>query len=309
MATVSEELQTSAARRTRGTTWRKDIKGWLFILPALLLEGIFFGYPLVQAIWMSLHNWPVLGNPTFIGAQNYTNILTDNHFWNALGFTILYTLTVTPPIFIAAFGLALLVNQPLRGIVFFRSIFFLPVVISMVSASLIWLWIYHDLYGLFNYILLNLGLIEKPVVWMGQLQTSLPAINNMITWKTAGFTMVILLAAMQSIPDELYESAALDGASAWRRVRHITLPLLRPSFALALVISVAGSILAFDQFSIMTRGGPANATRTIMMYVYDTSFQYFRLGSGAAMAIVLMLLLITLSVFQLRILQRQSVEL
>jgi multiple sugar transport system permease protein len=282
------------------------LKGYVFIAPALVLMGVFFGYPLVRAFEMSFHRWPVLGERRFTGFENYTNLLTDADFLGSLGFTVAYTLWATPAIFLAAFVLAILVNQGLAGTTVFRSVYFLPVVMSFVAASLIWLWIYHDLFGLLNFVLLQLGIIQDPVIWMGEVRTSLPAIIVMIVWKTAGFSMMILLAGMQSIPDELYESAALDGASAGQRVMHVMLPLLRPSFALALIISIAGSFLAFDHFLIMTRGGPSNATRTIMMYVYDTSFLYFRLGSGAAMAIVLMFVLIGLSVLQLRFLRSET---
>lgn len=282
------------------------LKGYAFVAPALVLMGVFFGYPLVRAFEMSFHHWPVLGQRRFIGLENYTNLLTDADFLSSLGFTVVYTLWATPAIFLASFALAILVNQGLAGTTFFRSVYFLPVVMSFVAASLIWLWIYHDLFGLLNYVLLQLGIIREPVIWMGEVRTSLPAIIAMIVWKTAGFSMMILLAGMQSIPDELYESAALDGASARQRVLHVMLPLLRPSFALALIISIAGSFLAFDHFLIMTRGGPSSATRTIMMYVYDTSFLYFRLGSGAAMAIVLMFVLIGLSVLQLRFLRSET---
>lgn len=268
--------------------------------------SIFFFYPLLRAFQMSFYRWPVLGARTFIGLENYANLLTDRNFINALRFTTTYTLWVTPAIFIVSFGLAVLVNQRIWGVTFFRSVYFLPVVMSFVAASLIWLWIYHDLFGLLNYVLLELNIISQPIVWMGEVQTSLPAIIAMIVWKTAGFTMVILLAGMQSIPHVLYEFASLDGASSWQRIVYIMLPLLRPSFALALIVSVAGSFLAFDHFMIMTGGGPANATRTVMMYVYDTSFLYFRLGSGAAMAIVLMVILVALSILQLMVLRSDT---
>jgi multiple sugar transport system permease protein len=297
-------LNTARRRTLRARLGR--LEGYVFIAPALLLMGVFFGYPLLRAFQMSFYRWPVLGEKEYLGLQNYTNLMGDSQFISSLTFTVTYTLWVTPAIFLVAFVLALLVNQRLHGTTLFRSVYFLPVVMSLVAASLIWLWIYHDLFGLMNYVLLELGIIRNPIVWMGEVQTSLPAIVVMIVWKTAGFSMMILLAGMQSIPDELYESAALDGATAFQRVVHVMMPLLKPSFALALIISIAGSFLAFDQFLIMTRGGPSNATRTIMMYVYDTSFLYFRLGSGAAMAIVLMLVLIVLSVVQLRFLRSET---
>lgn len=298
------------SRRRPPPAWRRrlanDVKGYLFVLPALLLIGVFFGYPLVRAMQMSFYEWPVLGSRTFVGLQNYVGLLNDGTFLQSMRFTLLYTVLVTPAIFLVAFLLAVLVDRPIPGIWLFRGIYFLPVVMSFVAASLIWLWIYHDLFGLLNYILLETGIIAEPVVWMGEVTTSLPAIIVMIVWKTAGFSMMILLAGMQSIPRELYESASLDGATATQRVRYVMLPLLKPSFALALIVSLAGSFLAFDHFVIMTRGGPANATKTLMMHIYDTSFLYFRLGAGSAMAVVLLLILLAVSVVQIQLLRSET---
>ncbi|MDZ7802332.1 MAG: sugar ABC transporter permease [Trueperaceae bacterium] len=298
------------SRRRLIPKWRRrianELNGYLFVLPALLLIGVFFGYPLLRAFQMSFYDWPVLGSKTFIGFQNYVGLLNDGTFIQSMRFTLLYTVLVTPAIFLVAFLLAVLVDRPIPGISLFRGIYFLPVVMSFVAASLIWLWIYHDLFGLLNYVLLEAGIIAEPVVWMGEITTSLPAIIVMIVWKTAGFSMMILLAGMQSIPRELYESASLDGASATQRVRHVMLPLLKPSFALALIVSMAGSFLAFDHFVIMTRGGPANATKTVMMHIYDTSFLHFRLGAGSAMAVVLLLILLAVSVVQIRLLRSET---
>jgi multiple sugar transport system permease protein len=274
-----------------------------FILPAVLLNVVFYVYPLVESFVMSFYDWPVLGQKTFLGLKNYINLLSDSAYWNAMWFTAKYTLLVTPGLFIVAFVLAMLINNRLPGTTFFRSIFFLPVVISMVSCSLIWLWIYNDLYGILNYYLLEWGLIEKPILWMGQASTSLPAISFMIIWKMAGFTMIILLAGLQSIPTEVYEAAYTDGASRWQVIRHITIPLLKPSIGLALIISVIGSVLAFEQFLIMTQGGPSNSTTTVVHLIYNTSFKYFHLGYGSAMTFVLLIILVLLSLIQMRILR------
>ncbi|MED4599987.1 sugar ABC transporter permease [Paenibacillus validus] len=275
----------------------------LFVLPAVLLNLIFFIYPLIRSLIMSFYNWPVLGEKTFIGLDNYIDLFKDKTYWSTLWFTLKYTLMVTPLIFIVAFGLALLINKRLPGIIFFRSVYFTPVVISMVSSSLVWLWIYNDLYGLLNYYLLEWGLIQQPIVWMGDASTSLPAIVLMIAWKTSGFTMIILLAGLQSIPQDIYEAANVDGARRWQVLRYITLPLLRPSFALALILSVIGSVLAFEQFVIMTQGGPSNTTTTVVHLIYKTSFKYFHLGYGSVMTFVLLFILIILSLIQMRILR------
>ncbi|AGB41685.1 permease component of ABC-type sugar transporter [Halobacteroides halobius DSM 5150] len=271
-----------------------------FILPALILNLIFFMYPLIRVVFMSFHKWPVLGRKIFLGLQNYLELLYDPIFWSALGFTFEYTLMVTPPMFIIAFFLALLVKNRLPGTVIFRSIYFLPVVISMVSCSLVWLWIYNDLYGILNYYLMQFGIIENSIIWMGQPDTSLPAISFMIVWKMTGFTMVILLAGLQGISDKLYEAARMDGANFWQKIRYITLPMLKPTIGLALVISVIGSVLAFSQFVVMTKGGPANSTTTIVYWIYKTSFKFFKLGYGAAMTVVLLMIQSCLSWLQIK---------
>ncbi|MNJ32744.1 Lactose transport system permease protein LacF [compost metagenome] len=274
-----------------------------FILPALLLNIVFFIYPLFQSLAMSFYNWPVLGDKLFIGLDNYFRLFQDITFWNTMWFTLKYTLLVTPAILIVAFILALLINNQLPGVTFFRSIYFMPVVISMVASSLMWLWIYNDLYGVLNYYLMLFNIVQEPMNWMGQANTSLPAISFMITWKMAGFTMVILLAGLQGISEEVYEASNIDGANKWRQTLYITIPLLLPSIGLSLVVSVIGSVLAFEQFLIMTNGGPSATTTTAVHHIYNTSFKYFNLGYGSAMTIILLIVLIALSFVQFKVLK------
>src|SRR5699024_9117817 len=183
----------------------------VFVLPAILLNVIFFVYPLIQSLIISLFDWPVTGEKTFVGIKNYMSLLGDSQFWYSLWFTFKYTLIVTPAILIVAFLLALLINKKLRGIFLFRAIYFVPVVISMVAGSLMWLWIYSDLYGILNHVLMQLHIIQEPITWMSSAETSLPAISFMVTWKMAGFTMIILLSGMQGISDEVYEASKIDG--------------------------------------------------------------------------------------------------
>ena len=206
-------------------------------------------------------------------------------------------------IFVLAFALALLVNVPLHGIGFYRTAYFLPVVIGLGTSSLLWVWLLNDRVGIINGILMDLGWIQAPIIWLGSLNTALLSITVSIVWKTVGFSMILLLAGMQAIPDELYQAAMVDGAGYWSRLRHITMPLLKTTFALALVISVIGSYLAFDQFYIMTRGGPQNQTITVVYWIFANSFTYFKLGYGAALSLVLLVILAMLSVVQLRILR------
>jgi multiple sugar transport system permease protein len=282
---------------------RRQQAGLFFVLPAVLFTLVFFVIPLLMTFWMSLNNWPLLGKHYFIGLDNYIKLTSDKQFWNSLWFTVKYTALVTPFIFVFAFILALLVNLPMRGVGFFRTAYFLPVVIGLGASSFLWVWLLNDRVGIINGILMDLGWLNKPVVWLGDINLAMISIVFSIVWKTTGFTMVLLLVGMQAIPDELYQAAMIDGAGFWGRLRYITLPLLRRTFALSLVLSMIGSFLAFDQFYIMTRGGPSNQTITVVYWIFNNSFTYFKMGYGAALSIVLLGILVLLSILQLYLLR------
>lgn len=281
----------------------KSVIPFLFICPAIVINLLFFCLPFLQSLTMSFFEWPLLGDKTFVGLENYQTLLADDQFRTSLLFTLKYTLFVTPALFVVAFVLALLIDGKLKGVTLFRTIYFSPVVISMTSCSLIWLWIYNELYGILNYILQELHIIDDPILWMGTEKTSLPAIVFMITWKMAGFSMLIILAAFQSVDTEVYESASIDGASKVRQFFHITLPIIRPQVGLALIMSVIGSVLAFEQFLIMTKGGPTETTTTLVHYIYNTSFKYYNFGYGSAMTIILLIIMLLLSFAQMRLLK------
>ena len=281
----------------------RSVIPFLFICPVIVMNLIFFCLPFLLSLAMSFFEWPLLGEKTFVGLGNYQTLLADDQFRTSLLFTMKYTLFVTPALFLMAFILALLIDGKFKGVTLFRTIYFSPVVISMTSCSLIWLWIYNDLYGILNYILQKLHIIDEAILWMGSEKTSLPAIVFMITWKMAGFSMHIILAAFQSVDTEVYESAAIDGASKARQFFHITLPIIRPQVGLALIMSVIGSVLAFEQFLIMTKGGPTETTTTLVHYIYNTSFKYYNFGYGSAMTIVLLLIMLALSFAQMRLLK------
>jgi multiple sugar transport system permease protein len=296
MQTIKRELVAS----TRWSPWRVQ-PGFLYILPSLLFVVVFFLIPLAMVAWMSLHDWPLLGEPTYTGVDNYASLLGDSTFWDSLRFTTKYTILVTPPIFICAYILAHLVNSKMQWVGFFRTIYFLPVVIGLGTSSLLWVWLFNDQVGFFNFILSHLGMIKEPVLTTPS--TSLAGVIVMVVWKTVGFTMVLLLVGMQAIPTELYEAAKIDGATWWPIQFFITVPLLRRTIALALIISVVGSFLAFDQFFIMTGGGPNNSTVTVVYWIYRASFTYFKLGYGSALSLLLMVILTAISVLQLIVLR------
>ena len=294
----------SAPTKRRGARRRRNqIAGLLFVAPALLLVLVFFVIPLGMAFWMSLHNWPLLGKPRFIGVGNYTRLVQDAQFWSSLRFTVYYTLVVTVAIFAVAFPLALFAEKSRSLTKIYRTAFFLPVVVGFGSASLLWAWLLDVDSGLFSPAAFALGLTDKRVNLLADFDTTFWSIVIMVVWKTAGFNMIILLTGLQGISTEVQEAARMDGASSWQRFRRITLPLMRRTIALALILSVAGSMLAFDQFYIIADGGPQNSTITAVYWIFSQSFMSFHLGYGSALSMVLLAILVIISVVQLRLLR------
>lgn len=278
-------------------------KGLLFVLPSIIFILLFFIIPFFMTVWMSFQDWPLFGEKAFTGIENYIRLVKDTQFWDSLWFTTKYTLLVTPVIFFLAFILAEIVNSKIRGIGFFRTVYFIPVVIGLGTSSLLWIWLLNDRVGIFNRILVDLNMISHPIVWLGEKNLALGAIIVSVVWKTTGFAMILLLAGLQAIPKEIYQAALVDGANYWKQLRFITLPLLRRTFALALVISVIGSYLGFDQFYIMTRGGPQNQTISAVYWIYANAFVQFKMGYASALSIILLVVLVVLSIIQLYLLR------
>ncbi|RUZ79907.1 sugar ABC transporter permease [Mesorhizobium sp. M7A.F.Ca.US.006.01.1.1] len=295
---------TTAPPRARKVAGRQQWIGLLYVAPAVALVVVFFLIPLGMTAWMSLHNWPLMGEHSYIGLGNYIAILRDTRFWNALRFTAYYTVIVTIAIFVVAFPLALFVERPRPLTNLYRTMFFMPAVVGFASASLLWSWLLNVDSGLFSPAAYDLGLIDRKFNLLATFQPAFWSIIAMVVWKVAGFTMIILMAGLQSIPQDLQEAAVIDGAGPFARFRAITLPLMRRTLALALILSVAGSILAFDQFYIILRGGPRNQTLTAVYWIFNQSFVSFKLGYGAALSMVLLVVLVALSLVQLWLLRK-----
>ena len=285
---------------------RRKLTGLLFVLPTVAFVAVFFIIPLLMTVFMSFHDWPLFGERAFIGFDNYNELAKDRQYLKSLDFTFRYTLLITPPIFVLGFILASLIRRNIRFIGIFRTIFFMPVVIGLGVSSLLWVWMVDDRIGVFNKILLDLNLVPKAQLFLGRPSTAMNVIILSVVWKTVGFTMILLLAGLQAIPEELYESAEVDGAGYFRKLLYITLPLMRRTIALALILSVIGSVLSFDQFYIMTRGGPRNSTISIVFWIFNNSFTYFKMGYGAAMSIVLLGILVTLTGAQFYVLRERE---
>lgn len=299
--TLAESLSrpTRRPRPRRRSQW----KGLLYIAPAMALVIVFFILPVLFTFWMSLHKWPLLGAPKFIGLGNYIRMLSDTRFYSALGFTAYYTVIITIAIFALAFPLAIFVERQRRMVGVYRTAIFMPVVVGLASASLLWVWFANVDVGFLNPLLAWLGIVDLKTNFFASFDSAFFIICLMVVWKVAGFTMIILLTGLQAIPTELGEAARIDGASRWKRFIYVTLPLMRKTMALSLILSVTGSILAFDQFYIMTAGGPQNKMISVVYYIFNQSFVSFNLGYGAAMSLGLLVILVLISIFQLWLLR------
>ena len=280
--------------------------GLLYVVPALAFVSIFTLYPLGQMVWLSFNSWSLITPPKFVGLGNFIKAYSDRQFWVSLAFTLKYTLLITPILMVGGYGIALLVagNSPLQRLA--RTVVFIPVVIGLGASSLLWYWLFSADAGFINTILRDLGLIRQPILWLGvNADLSNWAIIISIVWKVIGFGMILFVGAIQAIPTEVNEAALVDGASSWQRIAAITMPLTLRTVLLVTLISVIGSLLAFDQFYIMTAGQPQNRTATSVFFIYLNSFPYLKLGYGAALSLILAVLVLLFTLLQM-VLTRRS---
>jgi multiple sugar transport system permease protein len=312
-ATSTRPPDTAPARRPGGLAgrraawWRsRSLKGVGYTAPTAAIVLVLFLTPLVLVFWMSLNRWPLLGAPRVNAPDNYTRIPDNPLFLDAVRFTLKYTVIVTVLLLAVALGLALLVQERRRGVGFFRTTYLLPSGVGFAAAALLFYGLYSTEIGPLHGILRGLGLVEESFSFRGTPNTALFSTIALVIWRFAGFQMLILLTGLQSIPLELYEAARVDGATRWQLFRRITVPLLRPTLALLLVLSVSGSLLAFDQFFILTQGQPDNSTLTMVMVIYREAFFRFDLGAAAALSVVVLLVLVALNALQLRVLRRRD---
>jgi multiple sugar transport system permease protein len=303
--THTEDTMVRRAPRRRRPWWRSaELKGIGYTTPATIVVAVFFLLPLALVFWMSANDWPLLGSPTQNLPENYESIADDQLLHDAISFTLKYTAIITVLLSGIALGLALLVQDQRPGVGLMRTAYFLPGAVGFAAASLLFYGFYAE-NGPLDDILRTVGIIDEPASWLGSPDKALFSTIAMVIWRFAGFNMLILLTGLQAIPTDVYEAARIDGASRWQLLRHITLPLLRPTIALMLVLSITGSLLAFDQFFILTRGGPDGSTVSIVMVIYREAFTKFDLGYAAAISVVLLVVLIVLNVLQLRVIGRR----
>lgn len=268
--------------------------GWLLVAPALLLLAVVYAYPILRAFWLSVYtqNLGTELQPVFSGFENLGRMGADGRFWQSLGNTTVFTLASLTLELILGMGMALVLNQAFRGRGWVRTIAILPWALPTALIALGWVWIFNDQYGVWNDILMRLGILRSGVNWLGDPTLAMLALIAADVWKTTSFVAILLLAGLQSIPQDLYEAHAMDGATRWQSFRQITLPLLMPQIVIAALFRFAQAFGIFDLVQVMTGGGPAGATETVSVYIYATVMRYLDFGYGAALVVVTFLLLV-----------------
>ena len=291
---------------------RAGTAGWVFAGPALAVITLFFGLPVLAAFALSLTNFDIYaladtGNLRFVGFHNYWQLLHDALFWKALGNTLYFVLVGVPLSIGLSLAAALLLHSRLaRFTGFYRTAFFAPVVTTVVAVAVIWRYLLHTRYGLINWVLSAFGI--APVDWLGDPHWAMPAIILFAVWKNYGYNMIILLAGLQSIPDDLYEAARIDGAGAWSQFRHITLPLLGPVMLVVGILTMAGYFQLFAEPYVMTQGGPLQSTVSVLYLMYEQGFRWWNLGNASAVAFLLFALMTVVTALMMRFARRRGVE-
>ncbi|WP_372630071.1 carbohydrate ABC transporter permease [Cohnella sp.] len=289
----------SKSKANKKKSMTESAYGYLFIAPNLLGMMVFVIVPIFTSLLMSFTDWDLINAPRWVGLSNFTDkMVHDQQFWVSLKNTFIFSLLTIPLGIVAAFVIALLLNQSIKGVNLYRAAVFLPVGISMISISVIWRWILNTDLGILNYVLSLVNL--QGAGWLSDENYALFSVSAISIWKNVGFNMVILLAGLKGVPSHLYEAATIDGAGAWRRMARITLPLITPSLFFVSIMSVIGSFQVFDLIYSTTSGGPGDSTRVIYYWVYQNGFKFFEMGYASALAWVVFIMLFAVTLLQMK---------
>jgi multiple sugar transport system permease protein len=293
-------------------TRRRERAGWMFVAPSLIAIAVFFCIPVISALFLSLTDFDIyaladLDNLRFVGVQNYERLLTNPLFWGAMKNTALFSVIGVPLSIAASLGAAVILNaRAVKWRPIWRVMFFAPYVTTLVATAVLWNYLLHTKYGVINWALQGIGL--PAVDWLGQPETSIPAILMFVVWKIFGYNMLIFLAVLQTVPDDLYEAARIDGAGPWTQFRNVTLPAIAPTLLLVSIISVAGFFQLFAEPYVMTQGGPAQSTVTVLYFMYEEGFKWWNLGSASAVAFILFVCIFTITMIQMAVAKRMGSE-
>ncbi|MDD2714652.1 MAG: sugar ABC transporter permease [Candidatus Wallbacteria bacterium] len=278
--------------------WKnKEWDAYLYLLPAVSIILFFHVMPIFLAAFVSLQEWDLMSPAKFVGLSNYRSILQSDEFYSSLKHTVYFSLGSVPGGILLALFIAILLNSKIKGLSFYRTLYFIPVITSINAVAIVWKWIYHGQYGLLNYLIGFLGFPSQD--WLQDPRFAMPAIIMMSIWKGLGYNVVIFLAGLQNVPGYLYEAARIDGANAWERFRHVTWPLLSPVTYFVLVMSTISSFQVFAQVYMMTpNGGPMGSTTVIVFYLYQYAFRQYKFGYASALAFILFLIILTMTLLQ-----------
>jgi multiple sugar transport system permease protein len=292
VAQVAQAKTTKFSLKTR-----EALTGYLFVLPALLGFLLWYLGPMIYTVWISFHEWDLLSPPEWTALDNYRRMWNDELFWKSLRVTAYYVLASVPLIQITAFAIAMLLNLKVRGQAVFRTIFYLPTIAPIVASSFLWLWLFNSEFGLINSLLRTMGF--KKILWLQQPEWAMPVLILLSVWGF-GTTMVVYLAGLQGVPQELYEAAELDGARFWHRLKDVTIPMMSPVILFNTILGIVFAFQAFAQPLLITDGGPQNATLLYPLLLYRQAFIFFRMGYAASLAFVLFLIVLVITVFVFR---------
>ena len=287
-------------------TTTRSLTPYLFLVPALLLIGVFVLYPIVSVVYYSFTDYDISTPPVWVGLENYERLLGDDTFWLALSHSIVYLL-VTPILIVLSIGLAIIVNRRLRGIHVFRALYYIPAVSGSIAIGISWRWLF-DTNGLINSFLISLGILDQPIQWLSEPAAVLPIAMLLTIWAGVGYYSVIFLAGLQNISEDLYDAARIDGCSDVQKHRHVSVPGLRPQIVFVAVISSLAALKVFDEIYVLTNktGGILDSGTTIVFYLWEQAFRLTHAGYASAIAIVLLAITLVFSVVNIRLLDRRA---
>lgn len=295
--TASERAKRPRVLRRQRWGDNETLMGWLFILPVLAGVAVFTYGALVYSFFISLTDWDLLTPAKWTGFSNYGMLLRDEEFYQTFGNTLFFVVTMVPIGIVSAMTLAILIHRPLKGAGFFRASYYLPHITSTIAIGVVWLWIFNPDIGSINTVLSYIG-IDNPPRWLESTFWAKPALVLMRIWQISGYYMILYLAGLQTIPDELYEAASIDGASPWQKTRYITVPLLANTTFIVTVLLMIESFNIFEAILALTKGGPGGTTNSLLYYIYTEAFQSYRMGYASALAWVLFFILFVLTLIQ-----------
>lgn len=290
-----------AGARNRGFAWleKDNVIGYVFLAPFLLFMALFMILPIFQGLYMSFFDWNALTPPSFVGLGNYQTMFQDGDFWSSLWHTVYFVIISTLPLVGLGLLIALGLNKPFRGKTVARGLFFFPYLLTVSVVATIWRWILQEHFGLLNYYLGQIGIAS--LNWLGEPNLAMISIALATLWWTVGFNVVVFLAALQEIPEQLYEAARIDGATPWQLFWYITIPQLKASLIFVFITQIIASFQVFGQVNVMTGGGPFGSTRTLVQYIYEQGFKYLKMGYASAVAYILFAIMLIGTLLQWKV--------